>query len=465
MNIFFNEKKGTQIKLVFNETLNELETKLKENNLLGKDTGSIYYYFNPNGDSTLFLNLDSLKATLEQLRLAGHNLAKQIVGLKLGDVFIDLASLDEKAQKFLPHLVEGLFHGVYKFDKYKKENKEENFNLYLVNISESLINDVNEIQNIMVGIYLTRDLVNTPANDLYPESYKNIILKELEGLPIDIKVFNKEEIIKLNMQAGLSVSLGSDREPYFIELKYQPNKKKKDFLTLVGKGLTYDSGGYAIKSPNGMTTMKADMSGSAAVLGAIKALALNKVNQNVCGVMFLTENMINGSSYKNGDIISSMKGTSIFIGNTDAEGRVTLADSIYYAATKVNSKAIVEISTLTGACVYALGDHIIGAVTNNDKLFDSVLKAGELAGEQIHKFPVNEKLKSSLKHDLADITNTPRGAGAITAGLFLTEFAENKPFVHLDIAGPAYFDKYHYYPGGATGIGVKTFYNLAKKFK
>lgn len=465
MKIVFNEKKGTPLKIIFNESNNEVASDLKENNLLKDKLGSFYFHFCKKCGGSYFLNLKDGKYTEEDLRLFGSNIIKDATRKKIEELSIELNDLEEKKQKDITYLIEGFYHGLYVFDKYKKDKKEENITIYIENVSDSVIKNINEISNIMTGVNLTRDLVNLPAIDLYPESYKDIIIKEFENLPVEVEVFNKEQIKELNMKAGLAVSYGSDKEPYFVVLKYQPNKNKQNFLTLVGKGLTYDSGGYAIKPASGMTTMNCDMAGSATVIGAIKALALNKVRQNVYGVMFLTENMINGSSYKNGDIISSMKGSSIYVGNTDAEGRLTLADSIYYAATKLKSKAIVETSTLTGACVYALGDQIIGAVSNDNKLFKQVEKAGDSSGEQIHLFPTNQKMRDALKSKVADITNTPKQAGAITAGLFLEHFVEGKPFVHLDMAGPAYIDKYLYYPGGASGIGVRTFYNLAKKFK
>ena len=187
----------------------------------------------------------------------------------------------------------------------------------------------------------------------------------------------------MGMKALLAVNAGSDKHPRFVVMRYLPNKDVQEHITFVGKGLTYDSGGYAIKPANSMATMHSDMAGSAAVVGAMKAISDNKLPVNVVAVTALTENLINGSAYKNGDIVSSMKGTTIEIGNTDAEGRVTLADSIYYAATKLNSTKIVELSTLTGACIVALGTEIIGSTTNNQTWFKEVQQAGERAGEMI----------------------------------------------------------------------------------
>jgi leucyl aminopeptidase len=203
------------------------------------------------------------------------------------------------------------------------------------------------------------------------------------------------------------------------------------------------------------------MAGSAAVIGAIKAIADNNLNANVVAVTALTENLINGKAYKNGDIISTMKGSTVEICSTDAEGRLTLADAIYYAATKLNSTHIIELSTLTGACVVALGTDMIGATTNNEEFYNKVFDAGNHVGEPSWRLPVTDVLKEAVKGEFADLKNSvPGGAGTITAGIFLEHFSENIPFVHLDIAGTAYGKAKRYYANGATGVGVRTLYKL-----
>ncbi|HHW79176.1 MAG TPA: leucyl aminopeptidase, partial [Acholeplasmataceae bacterium] len=276
--------------------------------------------------------------------------------------------------------------------------------------------------------------------------------------------FNKEEIEKLGMEALLAVSRGSNKEPRFVVLKYFGNNKTSKHTTFVGKGVTYDSGGYAIKPAGSMASMKSDMGGSAAVVGAFRAIALNALKVNVVGVMALTENMINGEAFKNGDVISSMKKTTIEVVNTDAEGRLTLADSIYYAATKLESEEIIELATLTGACVVALGTNITGITTKNDELYEKIHEIGLKTDEFNWRMPITKELSNSIKSDIADIKNSVSGGGGMmTAGIFLDHFAEDIPFIHLDIAGTAFGTSNKNAPNGATGMGVKTLYEFIKE--
>ncbi len=267
------------------------------------------------------------------------------------------------------------------------------------------------------------------------------------------------------MTAFLSVAQGSSNPPRFIKMEYLPHGEDEPALTLVGKGLTFDSGGYSLKPTKSMVDMKTDMSGAASVIGAIYALAKNKGDKNVVGLIAACENLISGHAYKPGDIITTMAGLTVEVGNTDAEGRITLADALYYAATKVNSKKIIDVATLTGACIVALGHTYTGAITNNEDLYIEVKNASEAAGENIWMLPSHDHFREQLKGSFADISNiTERGAGTITAGLFLEKFVEDKPWVHLDIAGTSWLTKAEgYLPKGATGVMVKTFYELGKE--
>ena len=315
----------------------------------------------------------------------------------------------------------------------------------------------------MEGVYLTKDLVNTPSIDMYPEILAKVAKEKLSPLGVEVEVLGYEEIKALKMEAFLAVAKGSAKEPKFIIMKYLPVKDEKP-TALVGKGLCYDSGGYAIKPAASMVTMKSDMTGAASVIGAIYGLAKNKVKKNVIGLVAACENMISGDAYKNGDIVSSMKGLSIEVINTDAEGRLTLADALYYASTKTDAKQIIDMATLTGACIMALGQRTVGTVTNDDKLFDKVEEAFKTTGEQVWKLPIFEDSREKVKGDVSDIKNsTTGGAGTITAGVFLEHFVENKPWVHLDIAGPAFSDTDYPYTGkGATGIPVRSIYEFIK---
>ena len=300
---------------------------------------------------------------------------------------------------------------------------------------------------------------------MYPELLANSAKENLEDLDVEVEIFDKEKIEELDMKAFLAVAEGSDKEPRFIVMTYRGDPSSDEKIALVGKGLTYDSGGYSLKPTAGsMDTMYCDMGGAGTVIGAMKSIAKAKLKKNVVGVVAACENMVSGRAYKPGDIIGSMAGKTIEVLNTDAEGRITLADSLWYAATVIKADKIVNLATLTGACVVALGDTNTGAITNNKDLMDSVKQASELSGEPLWELPTNEEYEELIKSDFADIKNIGgKGAGTITAGLFLKEFVDEKPWVHLDIAGTAYLEKANgYLPKGATGVHVKTLYNMVK---
>lgn len=471
MEIKVGNNGGIKTILVYkNDEINNIDENLKkyitDKKLFEGNKGEIFTDLGPNSSNTVIVGLgEKDKVNGQVLRLVGFNLGKKMAQLKADDVLINLNNIDiNDSVKFI---TEGLLQSEYIFDEYKTDKED----IYSVNYSLNTddINaqkDIQDTKDIIEGIFITRDLVNTPAIDMYPEVLANNAKEILEKVGVEVEILDKKQIEYLGMKAFLAVAEGSDKDPRFIIMKYLPNKDEKP-LTFVGKGLTYDSGGYAIKPAKGMEDMKGDMAGAATVIGAMYAIAKTKVNQNIVAVVAACENMISGGAYKNGDIVGSMKGTTIEVMNTDAEGRVTLADSIYYAATKVDSAAIIDLATLTGACVVGLGDFTTGLVTNNDTLCKELMKSSEEAGEYLWPLPVQDELRDLLKGKVADLTNsTGRMGGAITAGLFLENFVENTPWVHMDIAGPAFASSnYSYLPSGATGIPVKTIYQLAKNFK
>ena len=448
MKLVHEGKKDVCIRVV--DTNDASFDKIRGQNIEPGKAGDIFPYINSEKE-------------IEILVFIGNKKKKNIEAFYKAYKFLEEHNIEEVSivHEHLEELFEGFAHAEYKFDKYRKDKKDYELT---ISADETTDETFNRITNIIDGVDITRDLVNTPSNDMYPESFCYYCEDIFKDLPVEIEILGKEEIKKLGMKAFLEVSKGSDKEPKFIILKYMPEKDRDDHLTFVGKGLTYDSGGYAIKDPKGMSTMKSDMAGAATVVGTIYALAKNNINVNVVGVSALCENMINGSSYKNGDIISSMKGTTIEVGNTDAEGRVTLADSIYYSATKLNSRVIVDLATLTGACIVSLGSYVSGIVSNNDNLSDSIIDASLRADENMFRFKVFDEHREMIKGKFGDIKNSVAGgAGAITAGLFLEEFVENIPWAHLDIAGPAFQENEHsYLPIGATGIPVRTLYEFAK---
>jgi leucyl aminopeptidase len=312
---------------------------------------------------------------------------------------------------------------------------------------------------------ITRDLVNRPAADIYPETFAQRAKELAQDFGLACSVYDEPWLKQQKMGALLAVGQGSERPSRFVVLEYQGAGEDAPWLALVGKGVTFDSGGLSIKPTDGMLTMKCDMAGAATVLGALTAIARLKLPVNVAGYMGLVENMISGNSYKLGDVLTARTGATIEINNTDAEGRLVLADVLSYAVDE-GSDSIIDLATLTGACVIALGEDIVGAFSNNQPWCDKVLAASKRAGEDIWQLPMHDAFNDLLKSDVADMKNTGgRPGGSITAAKFLEKFVDKKPWVHLDIAGPAFApsSKPHR-EGGGSGVMLRTLVEVAANF-
>lgn len=450
----------------------DIYSYLRKEELFKGKLGQVYSQLDPSGRHKLVLGLGK-KEELdhEGLREAFYKLGQALTQAKVRTASLELPKFEGLcSKKSVSSVAEGLMHSQYVFDKYKSE-KEFKPSLEKVYINALDREDaksqeaLDEARDIMEGVFLTRDLVNEPAIVLTPKELARRAKEELEPLGVKVTVYGQKEIEEMKMEAFLSVSLGSENEPQFIVMEYLEGGDE-DTLALVGKGLTYDTGGYSLKPSKSMETMFTDMAGSASVIGSLKAIAKSKLPKNVVGIVAACENAISGGSYKPGDIIGSMAGKTIEIGNTDAEGRLTLADALWYAATVVKADRIIDLATLTGACVVALSDVATGAVTNNLDLMRDLVKASHRGGEHIWHLPHFKEFDKRVLSDKADLINTakgPMGAGTITAGLFLGHFVKDIPWVHLDIAGTAYIDSPRtYLPNGATGIPVNTLYNYIK---
>tara|TARA_Y100001968_G_C19454366_1_gene771485 strand:+ start:8268 stop:9746 length:1479 start_codon:yes stop_codon:yes gene_type:complete len=357
---------------------------------------------------------------------------------------------------------EALRLAIFKDLRFKSNPDAINFptNIELIGLHESGKNLINQINPICSGVELARELVGAPPNNLTPSELANKALLIAKEYKLESKILNREDCLKQGMGSYLSVSKGSDLEPKFIHLTYRSEGTIKNRLAMVGKGLTFDSGGYNLKvGASQIEKMKYDMGGSAAVIGAARAIAeLRPKNTEVHFIVAACENMINGSALHPGDIVTASNGKTIEVNNTDAEGRLTLADALVYAC-KLQPNAIVDLATLTGACVIALGDEIAGLWTDNDQLAKDLNNAANAVGEGIWRMPMQNSYKEGLKSSFADIQNTgPRAGGSITAALFLKEFVnESIPWAHIDIAGTCWTEKDRgITPSGATGYGVRT---------
>lgn len=367
--------------------------------------------------------------------------------------------------------VEGLLLGAYRYDGFKTGDTDrtglESVAVVTPQRAQAYeIRDGVEAGRISAaGTTLARDLSNAPGNAMTPRKLAAAARKMAGETGLKYRVLTRKDIVKERMGALLAVNAGSEEPPRFIVLEHGEASDGTDTLVFIGKGITFDSGGISIKSSGGMEEMKHDMSGAAAVIGAMRSIALSKPSLHVVGLVPATENLPDGRALKPGDIITTRSGKTIEVINTDAEGRLVLADALEYAE-RYSPAAVVDLATLTGACVVALGYAATGMMGNDDGLQDRVRKAGESAGDRVWPLPLWKEYHDQIKSHIADVKNTGgRWAGALTAGAFLAKFVE-RPWVHLDIAGTAYSDASKpYCPKGATGVGVRLLLQLVKDWK
>jgi leucyl aminopeptidase len=403
------------------------------------------------------------ETTTETLRRAAAAGVRRARDLGARTVAVEVLGDRLPARQRAQAVVEGAILGTYTFDRYKREKADRQ--VETLRIAEpdgrhrrDVADGARRGEIFAQATSLARDLVNAPANDVHPSYLAKVAGDIARTTRLDVAILDRAECRRLGMGAFLGVAAGSEQPPKFIHLAYAPAGRRRRKVAVIGKGITFDSGGLDLKTAEGMLRMKDDMSGAAAVLGIMRALPALKPAVEVHGLIAATENMPSGSAIRPGDVLRAMNGTTIEIGNTDAEGRLTLADAICYAVQKVGADEIVDMATLTGACVVALGPLCSGLFANDQALADRLLAAAEAAGERVWQLPLIDEYRENLKSDVADLNNVgPRGGGAITAGLFLKEFAGEKPWAHLDIAGPAFVEKdTPLSPRGATGCAVRT---------
>jgi len=376
-----------------------------------------------------------------------------------GEFTINADSIKSKTEDFIGYFLHGLKLKSYEFNIYKSKKEKK---LFLVNIigKKSKLTVKNELKfkALEEGIFFARDLVSEPGNILHPDEYAKR-LSSLKKYGLKINVYDKQKLKKLGMNALLGVGQGSIRGSYLVTMEWNGAKNNSNPLAFVGKGVCFDTGGYSLKPAKFMEDMTYDMAGSATVVGLMMNLALRKAKINAVGVVGLVENMISGNAQRPGDIVKSYSGKTIEILNTDAEGRLVLADALTFTEKKFKPKFMVDLATLTGAIIVSLGSEYAGLFSNDEKLSKQLLTAGEKVNEKLWRMPLDknfDKLIDSKNADMQNI-NYVGGAGSITAAQFLQRFILNKtPWAHLDIAGMA-FSKYGgaLNSGGATGYGVR----------
>ncbi len=384
------------------------------------------------------------------------------------EYFVITDSFIGEKRNLIGHFFHGLKLKSYKFNKYKTK---KDLRLILINVvgakNKPLLTHKLKFKALEEGTFFARDLVSEPGNILHPDEYAKR-LKALKKNGLKVNIYDEKKLKKLGMNALLGVGQGSVRGSYLVTIEWKGAKNNSKPLAFIGKGVCFDTGGYSLKPAKFMEDMTYDMAGSAAVVGLMKSLALRKAKINAVGVVGLVENMVSGNAQRPGDIVKSFSGKTIEILNTDAEGRLVLADAITFTEKKFKPKFMIDLATLTGAIIISLGSEYAGLFSNNDKLSKELIKAGEKVQEKLWRMPLNknfDKLINSKNADMQNI-NYVGGAGSTTAAQFLQRFILNKtPWAHLDIAGMA-FSKYGgaLNSGGATGYGVRLLNQLIEDY-
>ena len=409
-------------------------------------------------------------ADLETLRQAAGAAAKKARSEKCDCLGLALPVLDDAAAS-VQAISEGVQLALYQDKRFKSAGEDEDepketpdtIELLLPGVDGAIAQGALErAESILTGTILSRELVAAPANVVTPLSLSALAQELGEEHGLEVEVFGQEECEAQGMGSFLGVAAASDMPPQFIHMTYRPEGEPRKKLGIIGKGLTFDSGGLNIKAGagSGIAMMKTDMGGAGAMFGAAKAIALLKPDVEVHFISAVTENMISGRAMRPGDILTASNGKTIEVNNTDAEGRLTLADALVFAD-KLELDAMVDLATLTGACIVALGNSIAGLWSTDDELSEALVSAGQAAGEKFWPMPTEGSYFDGLKSVVADMKNTgPRAGGSITATLFLKEFVENTPWAHIDLAGPIWSDSSSgINPAGATGFGVRTLVN------
>lgn len=414
------------------------------------------------------------KIDLEALRSMAGKAVKQSIKRKLSKITIAVPEADKIGMKMpdvLKVLLEGGYLGNHLFDKYKKEKKQKSLKLINFFVNKDAVKKFNRlpglVKSVCSGTIMAREWVSIPSNDKLPAQFIKSIMSNAKKAGLKVSVLNEKELKDKKFGALLAVSAGSNSRPGMVVLEYTPKLKNvKKTLALVGKGVTFDSGGINLKPTGSLQDMKTDMSGAAAVAATLIAIARLKPGVKVVGIIPVVENMPSGTASRPGDIVKTYDGKTVEIGNTDAEGRLILIDAISYAIKKYKPDTLIDMATLTGACVVALGEKIAGIFSFDDDLAEAIVKSGEKTHERCWRMPLPDDYKELLKSDFADLSNisSSRWGGAITAALFLAEFTGDTKWAHIDIAGPASLKKGNDYCGpGGTGFGVRLLCELLEK--
>jgi len=426
-------------------------------------------FFEINSKKTIFLISIKKNLKTSDMESLGAEFHGYVNYNKKSEYSVNSDSINNKFENFLGHFLHGLKLKSYEFNIYKTKKETKNILINVTgNRNKTAIQNELRFKAIEEGTFFARDLVSEPPNVLNPKEYVNRLLK-LRKLGIKVTVYNESQMKKLGMHSLLGVGRGSINESFLVTLEWNGNKKdKKAPLSFVGKGVCFDTGGISLKPAKFMEEMKYDMAGSAVVAGLIQTLATRKAKVNAVGVVGLVENMPGGNAQRPGDIVKAYNGKTIEVLNTDAEGRLVLADALSFTEAKFKPRFMIDLATLTGAIIMALGEEYAGLFSNDDDLSDKIFKIGEKVKEKVWRLPLHNNYDKLINSTIADMQNInySGGAGSITAAQFLQRFVTSKtPWAHLDIAGMAFSKKAaNLNPGGATGFGVRLLNQLIEEY-
>jgi leucyl aminopeptidase len=429
----------------------QLAKAVKSSGLIDKDSGEVEvsYPGKADIDFVTVVKIKDTKAMSSQdwRDFGGKHYSRYMT--KVSDVYFDIGINED--------VYDGACLAGYTFDRYKSKKRDA--------VAELHVERAKIASAINTSVALARDFVSEPGNALYPAIYANRIVKELAPLGVNVKIYNEEQLREMGFNLLLSVGQGSEKDSYVVVMEWM-NGGKAPTTALVGKGVTFDTGGISLKPGAGMADMKYDMAGSAAVVGAMHAIASSNMGANVVGIVGLVENMPDGAAIKPGDIVTSLSGQTVENLNTDAEGRLVLADVLTHVQREYDPATIVDLATLTGAILVSLGKEMAGLFTNSTELETAIISSGKESGEQYWRMPMGSNWNSMLDSPIADIKNISAGGhgGSTTAAEFLYRFVDKeRAWAHLDIAGMAWESSGKAtVPAGAVGFGVRTLYNLVK---
>jgi len=462
INVLFYSEKNILLSENFNSQKDLLKLFKK---IIGNDTSNTILVRSEKGNFLLVkrktLDKDLTYKYLEELGGKIYNKIKPLSSSQV-KIYENNISINER-------LALGILLSSYKFENYKKNNIKQITNLknavFVCNEPNKNLNKISEIQNLAKGVFTARDLVWQPPNILYPSSFADEC-KKLKKIGVKVTIYNEKQLQKIGMDALLAVGRGSRKDSQVVVMEWSGDKKNNKPMAFIGKGVCFDSGGLSLKPAKSMEDMKWDMGGAATVTGIIEAAALSKLKYNLIGVIGLVENMPDGDAQRPGDVVKSYSGQTIEVLNTDAEGRLVLADILSWTEKKYKPKFMINFATLTGAMIVALGNIRAGLFSNNKEISEAIFNSGEITGEKVWAMPLDDDYDQLIKTEIADMKNIGGpGAGSITAGCFLKRHIEKTPWAHLDIAGVTWQNKSTpSIPSGGVGWGVRMLYHLIKQY-